>query len=120
MQIQKDILERCNVFEGEEITEGVDELYEFLSSEYYDLIRVKVINWGYSSLDLVNYIQPIIGKEFSHLDLKYCMALLEIKSQGGLSRNKDGTYSDNGILYYAIREEWCRRIKRRLIKEKYK
>ena len=104
MEINKEILKKINMVEGEKTTEYIDILYEFLLDQGYNWIR-NDINYFYSSLDLVNYIKYIIGVEVSNLDLKYCMEFLGIKSN-----TLDITESE-GVMYYPVKKQWIEKIK---------
>lgn len=120
MKIEKYILARINVVEGEETTENIEILYEFLLDQGYTWLR-RTTNYFYSSLDLANDIKYIIGAEISNLDFKYFMEYLEI--HGESIRN-----STDGLMYYPVSDkwyykmkEWSNERKRKLrLEEKYK
>lgn len=101
MIIEQKILDKINVVEGEEVTENIDILYEFLLDQGYMWIR-RNINYLYSSIDLVDNIKHIIDADISNLDFKYCMKMLGI----------EGDIFKDGIAYYPIKKEWYYRIKR--------
>lgn len=103
MKIEKYVLDRINMVEGEEITENIDILYEFILDQGYTWLR-RTTNYFHSSLDLVNDIKYIIGVEISNLDFKYCMEYLEI--HGESIRN-----STDGLMYYPISDKWYYKMK---------
>ena len=103
MKIQKRILNKINMIEGEETTENIDILYEFLLDQGTSLLR-RSTNYFYSSLDLANDIKYIIGAEISNLDFKYCMQYLEIPGES-IDNGADG------LMYYSISDKWYYKMK---------
>lgn len=103
MKIQKKILNKINMIAGEETTENIDILYEFLLDQGTSLLRTST-NYFYSSLDLANDIKYIIGAEISNLDFKYCMQYLEIPGKSIDNRA-------DGLMYYPISDKWYYKMK---------
>lgn len=100
MIISDEILKRINKVEGEDITENLPIVYEFILDQGYTWLR-KQINYLYSSEDLVENIKHIIDADISNLDLKYCMYMNGIK----------GHILEDGTAYYPIRKEWYHKMK---------
>ena len=103
MKIEKYVLDRINMVEGEETTENIDILYEFLLDQGYNWLR-RSTNYFHSSLDLANDVKYIIGAEISNLDFKYCMQYLEIPGES-IDNGADG------LMYYPISDKWYYKMK---------
>jgi len=98
--INDEILNKINKVEGEDITENLTILYEFILDQGYTWLR-KQINYLYSSEELVENIKHIIDADISNLDLKYCMYMNGIK----------GDILEDGTAYYPIKKEWYYKMK---------
>lgn len=105
MEIKQCVLDRINVVEGEETTENIDILYEFLLDQGYTWLR-RNMNYFHSSEELANDIKYIIEAEISNLDFKYCMEYLGID---GRSIDED---KEKGVMYYPISEQWYWKMKK--------
>lgn len=107
MKIKQEILDRIIKSKDETVTENIDSVYEYLSSQVPGCL-VKKRNDRHSSYGLKHKLERILGHYVSNLDVKYCMELLGVKSWS------------NGInYYYPLSERWYVKIEK-LADKKYR
>lgn len=100
MIIDNKVLNKINKVQGEEITENLPILYEFILDQGYTWLK-KQIDYSYSSEELVEYIKHIVDADISTLDLKYCMYMNGI----------EGHILEDGTAYYPIKKKWYYKMK---------